>query len=190
MHVAVNEYEPIEAFELLAKDDLDLALTYDYNLAPAPIANTLSAIPLWTVAWGLGVPASEAPADGRATDLTRWRDHTWIVNSRNTADEDAVRTLASLAGFTPRISHRIDSLDLVEDLIVAGHGVGMLPRARVTREGVRVLDLTDPPVLLTAYAVTRLGRENWPPLRLLLDRLVTRHHRAGPAPDRASGPGP
>ncbi len=179
VHVAINEFEPLEAFELLANDDLDLVLTYDYNLAPASPASTLAAVPLWTTPWGLGVPSAdaraEAPADAGVVDLAAWRDHTWIVNSRNTADEDAVRTLASLAGFTSRISHRIDSLDLVEDLIVAGHGIGLLPLPRVTGKGVRVLELTDPPVLLTAYAVTRLGRENWSPLRLLLDRLVARH---------------
>src|ERR671937_2967130 len=28
----VSEYEPLEAFALLANDDLDLALAYDYNL--------------------------------------------------------------------------------------------------------------------------------------------------------------
>ena len=27
---------------------------------------------------------------------------------------------------------------------------------------------------MTAYAVTRLGREQWAPLRLLLDRLASR----------------
>ncbi|MET0999142.1 MAG: LysR family transcriptional regulator [Marmoricola sp.] len=175
VQVAVNEYEPLEAFELLANDDLDLALTYDYNLAPAPLASTLSAIPLWTTAWGLGVPAVAAKRGRVVTDLAVWREHTWIVNSRNTADEDAVRTLASLAGFTPRISHRIDSLDLVEDLIVSGHGIGMLPSDRVPMKGVRILELADPQVLLTAYAVTRLGREDWSPLRLLLDRLAANH---------------
>ena len=35
-----------------------------------------------------------------------------------------MRTLASLAGFVPRIAHEIDSLELVEDLILAGYGVG------------------------------------------------------------------
>ena len=34
VEVAVSEYEPLEAFELLVDDDLDLAITYDYNLAP------------------------------------------------------------------------------------------------------------------------------------------------------------
>jgi len=173
VRVLVNEYEPLEAVRLLADDDLDLALTYDYNLAPATSAPTLAAAPLWSTRWGLGVPTGVAPADGRVTDLTVWADHPWIVNSRNTADEDAVRTLASLAGFTPRTSHQIDSLDLIEDLILAGYGVGLLPLERATESGVRVLELRDPPVLMTAYAVTRLGRENWPPLRLLLDGLVT-----------------
>jgi hypothetical protein len=40
---------------------------------------------------------------------------------------------------------------------------------------VRVLPLPEPGVLMTAYAVTRMGRQDWPPLRLVLDRLTTRH---------------
>lgn len=42
-------------------------------------------------------------------------DQRWAVNSRNTADEAVVRTLASLAGFVPRIAHGIDRLELVVD---------------------------------------------------------------------------
>ena len=94
------------------------------------------------------------------------------MNSRNTADHDAARTLGQLAGFTPRISHRIDSLDLIEELILAGQGVGLLPLDRAIAPGVRVLPLADPSVLMTAYAATRRGREGWPLLRLLLDRLT------------------
>ena len=95
-----------------------------------------------------------------------------ITEARNTADEDAVRTLASLAGFSPRITHQIDSLELVEDLILAGYGVGLLPLDRATREGIVVLPLTKPELVLTAYAATRRGRSNWAPLRLVLDRLT------------------
>jgi DNA-binding transcriptional LysR family regulator len=164
----ISEFEPIEAFALLTDDDLDLALTYDYNLAPASVGPALETVPLWTVAWGLGVPA-DAP-DGPA-DIADYSDWTWIVNSRNTADEDAVRTLASMAGFAPRIAHQIDSLDLVEDLIVAGYGVGLLPIGRPTAGGVKVLPLADANPVLTAYAVTRRGRATWPPLRVVLDRL-------------------
>jgi len=167
----VSEYEPLEAFGLLANDDLDLALTYDYNLAPASLSPVLEAVPLWSIQWGLGVPAGSGEGP---TDVGAYADRAWIVNSRNTADEDAVRTLASLAGFTPRIAHEIDSLDLVEDLIVAGYGVGLLPVDRPTHPGVSVLPLADPKVVLTAYAVTRRGRSTWPPLRVALDRMRPR----------------
>jgi DNA-binding transcriptional LysR family regulator len=143
-------------------------LTYDYNLAPASPGAVLETVPLWSVTWGLGVPVGAA--DGPA-DIGAYADRTWIVNSRNTADEDAVRTLASLAGFTPRIAHEIDSLDLVEDLIVDGYGVGLLPIGRPTHPRVKVLPLSDPTVVLTAYAVTRRGRSSLPPLRVVLDRL-------------------
>ena len=63
--------------------------------------------PLWEVPWGLGVPAT-GRRTSRATDLAEYADHDWIVNSRNTADEEAVRTLASLVGLHParRAPHR------------------------------------------------------------------------------------
>lgn len=171
LDVVVHEYEPREAFALLEDDALDLALTYDYDLAPALLPATLRAEPLWRTTWGLGVPAAGAPDD--AHDLGRWAEATWIVNSRNTADEEALRTLGRLAGFTPRTRHSIDSLDLVEDLVVAGHGVGLLPLDRPTRPEVRVLRLPGRGVVLTAYAVTRRGREQWAPLRALVAALHT-----------------
>src|SRR3982751_773483 len=34
VRLLIHEHEPSEAFELLAMDAVDLALTYDYNLAP------------------------------------------------------------------------------------------------------------------------------------------------------------
>jgi DNA-binding transcriptional LysR family regulator len=166
--VVISEYEPIEAFALLADDDLDLALTYDYNLAPAAPGPLLETVPLWSIPWGLGVPA-DAP-DG-PSNIAAFANQTWIVNSRNTADEDAVRTLAAMAGFVPRIAHEIDSLELVEDLIVAGYGVGLLPIGRPTSAGVKVVPLSEPEAILTAYAVTRRGRSTWPPLRVVLDRM-------------------
>ncbi len=169
VEVAVSEYEPLEAFDLLVDDDLDLAITYDYNLAPASPDPVLETLALWSTPWGLGVRTPTATKS--IADLGEFADAVWIVNSRNTADEGAVRTLAALAGFTPRIVHQIDSLDLVEDLILDGHGVGLLPVNRPLRDGLTVLRLSEPRAILTAYAVVRRGRSNWPPLRAIIDRL-------------------
>src|SRR5690625_1444782 len=41
------------------------------------------------------------------------------------------------AGFAPRIGHRIDNLEIVEQVVAAGMGVGVMPKlASVTRRGV------------------------------------------------------
>lgn len=164
--VRVNEHEPLEAFALLARDDIDLALVYDYNLAPASWRPEWQVTPLWEVEWGIAAPSDEEPAPPAA-----YADRPWIVNSRHTADEDVLRTVASMAGFTPRITHRIDSLELLEDLIVAGLGLALLPRGRPTHRGVRVTPLGEPRLWLRAYAVTRRGRDHWPPLRAVLEGL-------------------
>jgi DNA-binding transcriptional LysR family regulator len=178
VRMLVREHEPAEALHLLATDLADLALVYDYNLAPAAADPAMHSTPLWTARWGLGVPASE-PASGETTlqVFARFRTHDWIGNSRNTADEDVIRTLASMAGFTPRITHQADSLDLVQDMITAGLGVGLLPLGHATRRGVRLLPLTAPDVELRAYALARHGRLAWPPLALVTSLLQRASHQ-------------
>ena len=172
VRLLVHEHEPAEAFDLLAADDVDLALTYDYELAPAEFDRTVEAAALWSARWGLGVPAADAGVTGTARQVfAQLADRDWIVNSRNTADSDVVRTVGSLAGIEPRISHRVDSLELVQDLVAAGLGVGLLPADQPVRAGVALVPLTDPVVRLRAYAVVRRGRAAWPPLALVLERL-------------------
>jgi DNA-binding transcriptional LysR family regulator len=169
----IHEHEPAEAIELLQRDEVDLALVYDYNLAPEAFPDQQAVTPLWSAAWGLGVPpgAEADVAAGTPELLARFADFPWIVNSRNTADEVVVRTLASLAGYRPRVVHRADSLELVQDMLVAGLGVALLHADQPTVAGVSLLELTDPEVVLRSYAVTR-GPTSWAPLALVL-RLLT-----------------
>ena len=168
VEVQVREHEPPEALDLLARDDVDLALTYDYNLAPAAWRNDHRPSALWEAEWGVGVPGDELPAP-----LAAYADRDWIANSRHVADEEVLRTLASMAGFTPRVVHRVDALELVDDLIAAGQGVALLPRDHTSPRRVAVHPVTGPRPVLRAHAVVRHGRDRWPPLRAVLDRLTT-----------------
>ena len=66
--IVVLEHEPAESVALLAADQVDLALTYDYNFAPASIDAFAESVALWSTAWSLGVPAEaveELPRGGR-----------------------------------------------------------------------------------------------------------------------------
>ncbi len=177
--VVVLEHEPAESVALLAANEVDLALTYDYNFAPATVDPLVESVPLWSTSWSLAVPtgvaATRLTAGGgdALTVFAAFGDREWIGNSRNRADEYVVSILASMAGFRPRLTHQADSLELVEDLILAGLGVGLLPADRATRDGVTLLALTEPEVRLRAFALCRRGRASWPPLTLLVDRLAS-----------------
>jgi DNA-binding transcriptional LysR family regulator len=180
VRVVVAEHEPAEALGLLTDDEVDLALTYDYDLAPASLDRTVEAVPLWSTAWSLGVPSDvidEATGDAPSV-VARCHRHDWIVNSRNIADEHVVRVLASMAGFEPRITHRADSLELVHDLVLGGLGVALLPADQAVPPGVRLLPLSGPGVALRAFAVFRRGRRAWAPLSLVIGLLAPRR----PAP--------
>ena len=193
VRLQIHEHEPPEALALLADDAVDLALTYDYDLAPARFDRGLVSQPLGRSRWSLGTPSlagppgspspagppgAPSPADppgARETALEVFRafaDTDWIVNSRNTADEEVIRTVASLAGFQPRITHRADSLELVQDMILAGLGVGLLPASIRASRGVTLRPLHHPEVTLRRFAVTRRGHAAWPPLALILRLLA------------------
>ncbi len=171
----IHEHEPAEALALLAADEVDLALTYDYNLAPVSYDRSLASQPLGGTRWSLGVPSALGRGRGTAAEVFgRFRDDDWIVNSRNTADTEVVRVLAALAGFQPHVAHRADSLELVQDMILARLGVGLLPAAQPAVRGVTLLRLRQPEVLLRPFAVTRRGHATWPPLALVLRLLQDR----------------
>ncbi|WP_407555475.1 LysR substrate-binding domain-containing protein [Streptomyces sp. Pv4-95] len=131
---------------------------------------------LWTALRGLGIPTHvDVPETADTLEVfARFGAHDWIVNSRNTADETVIRILASMAGLTPRITHQADSLDLVQGMITAGLGVGLLPTGTPTFPQVRLMPLPSPQVVLRAHAVARYGPLTWPPLVLVTDLLARR----------------
>ena len=138
VRLRVYEHEPAEAFALLAADDVDLALVYDYDLAPRrlrrrrfsrrrcgprPGTSACRDAPdgprVRRRRRALGVPALLADAVDRQLPQHRRR-------ARRPHDRVAGRLRA-------RIAHRADSLELVQDLIVAGLGVAPAARRPAAR---------------------------------------------------------
>ncbi|QYM75678.1 LysR family transcriptional regulator [Leucobacter luti] len=170
----IHQHEPAEALAMLSADQVDVAITYDYDLAPMPRQPEWATLHLWSTPWSLGVPEHtlDPRALATAAPLAAYRESAWIGNSRNRADEDALRIVASVAGFPLQITHAADSLDLVEDLILAGMGVGLLPSDRPHRPGVALLPLRAPGVNLRTFLQLREGRDSWPALALVRDRIA------------------
>jgi DNA-binding transcriptional LysR family regulator len=173
VRLEIQEQEPPEALAMLERDQVDLALSYDYNLAPASHDPALLLTPLWQGALCLAVPSRSRRTTGTAPEvLAAFADRDWIVNSRHIGDEHVVRTLAALAGFEPHIAQRADSLTLVQEMILAGLGVALLPADYPRTAGISLRRLRNPEPRIRAHALTRRGRSSWPPLLLLLTLLT------------------
>ena len=71
VQVLIHEYEPIEALDLLARDDVDLALIYDYNLAPLSFGPDLVADPPVGRRVGSRRPGRRGPAAARGRPTSR-----------------------------------------------------------------------------------------------------------------------
>src|SRR3954449_11498295 len=67
VELQVREHEPPEAMALLADDDVDLALVYDYNLAPQAFDRDVVVTPLWTARWHLAVGRADDAAGADAS---------------------------------------------------------------------------------------------------------------------------
>jgi DNA-binding transcriptional LysR family regulator len=172
VRIVVTEHEPDDARRLLLSDQADLAIVYDYDLAPAAHGPDLTVVDLWTTEWCLAVPAAMEGLEGDSVDIvSRLAASPWIGNSRNGADEQVIAILCSMAGLVPEVRHRCDDLDVVADLISAGEGVGLFPVGRAVPPGVVLVPLAQPGLRLRASALHRSGRTLWPPMRAVVEGL-------------------
>jgi DNA-binding transcriptional LysR family regulator len=174
VQLELQEREPDEVDRLLAGDEIDLGVIYDFDLAPRRLEVYDAVSPLEQRGWSLAVPDEPGllAAVGAGTPLGAVRERAWIVNSRGPDDERVVERLCALDGYLPDVRHRADSLDLVADLVAAGLGVALLPSSTSTRPGVRLVELTGPRVQERSYVVAGPGRARWPATALVVERLV------------------
>jgi DNA-binding transcriptional LysR family regulator len=180
LDVHLYEHEPEQTLELLLAGDMDLALIYDYSLVPRAVPTGLSVRQFAEQRMLLTLPAGHGhdPGPGRTValpELGRLAEAGWITNSRGSDDDELVRRVCALAGFTPRIVHRVDSLHLVNLLAGAGLGVALLAESGVERHRDDVVFRLLDPLVGTRrhFLVARDGQWGWPPIATVVRAVAT-----------------
>jgi DNA-binding transcriptional LysR family regulator len=186
IELELQEREPAEVDELLDADQIDLGFVHDYTLVPRGgrhVRTLLGSSPVMLAV----PPGSAAPARIRTPDdLESLRGEFWIGNSRDPGDDELASRLCALAGWTPRIRHRADSLELVIDLVLAGHGIGLLPADAPGADRVRMVPVALARADRRMWSVVRAGTQEWPATVAVID-AVRRHAAARAAAGRAAG---
>lgn len=172
LDIRLEEHEPDEVEQLLADGEIDLGITYDFDIAPRSHRERTTTPLTWRRRWSLATQPGLGLSGPTTTDVIRaLPDIPWIVNSRGGDDQQVVERLCALADVPIRIGHRADSLELVEALIGAGMGVALLPADRARVPGIVLHRLPDPQVWQRSYAHTPAGHAGWPPVAALLEAL-------------------
>lgn len=169
--VEVHEHEPEHTAELLRSGSIDLGIVYDYSLVPRALSPELSARQIDDQPLFLAVPSGHPDATRPVTvpELARFADTGWIANSRGTDDDELVQRVCAIAGFTPRIAHRVDSLHLVNSLVAADLGFALLAESGIERHRPDVSYRRLDPLAgrRRTFLLTRTGQAAWPPLAAL-----------------------
>jgi DNA-binding transcriptional LysR family regulator len=171
VRLELHESEPDEVDALLDADLIDLGLVYDYTLVPRQWRHSPTL--LSTRPMVLAVPPGLVVADRIRTpeDLDPLRDLDWIGNSRDTGDDELAERLCALAGWTPRLRHRADSLELVVDLVLAGQGVCVLATDAPETQRVRTVPFDLARTERRMWSLVRAGTQAWPATVAVIDRV-------------------
>ncbi|MEV0651150.1 LysR family transcriptional regulator [Phytomonospora sp. NPDC050363] len=172
LRLEMQEREPAEVAELLDADEVDLGFVYDYNVVPRFADNGTTVRRICSVPVLLAVPAGEFGPVTRVEDLRMLQDEPWVANSRGIDDTELVEFMCGMAGFTPTVAHRADSLGLAVDFVAAGLGVAFVPAFVPVREGVEMIPLPGEIACRRMFAVTRPGRHMWPAVALVVDEVA------------------
>jgi DNA-binding transcriptional LysR family regulator len=189
LEVELQEREPPEVDELLDAGQIDVGFVYDYTLVPRGYDYTLvprgydyTLVPrggrhvrslLCSNPMMLAVPPESAvPAQlGSPDDLEGLRDELWIGNSRDPGDDELAARICALGGWTPRIRHRVDSLELVIDLVLAGQGVSLLPANVHGADRVRMVPVSLARAERRMWSVIRAGTQKWPATMAVIEAV-------------------
>lgn len=118
--------DPPENVLSLMEGRTELAITFDYDVAPVPLAADLERIELFEDRMLLAMAADHPLAYDTALTLRELADETWISGTYGPCVA-ALETACAAAGFTPRIGFRSDDYAVVQALVEVGVGVAMIP---------------------------------------------------------------
>jgi DNA-binding transcriptional LysR family regulator len=105
--------------------------------------------------------------------LRELANESWIGVGWGPVFDDVLRSLATLSGMNPRIVQRVNDFRVVEELVLAGIGIALVPRYALTvRELVRK-PLSGVHAARRIEAVTRAGAATRPAVAVVIEILAS-----------------
>ena len=117
------------------------------------------------------LPPRHRLATRKRVPLSELAHEPWIGVGWGLVFDDVLRSLATISGVNPRIVQRVNDLRVVEELVLAGIGIALMPRYSPTVRGLVRKPLSGVHAARRIEAVTRTGAATRPAIAVVIDIL-------------------
>jgi DNA-binding transcriptional LysR family regulator len=156
VEVSLDEGEPYELFPRVENGELDVALGFQYDLAPRVWAPQVQLTAILDEELLVVASRRHRLAGKDSVDLTELRHERWVAHRVETAASDCLAAFCGKEGFAPNITFRTNNLGTVRGIVAAGSGVAMISElAHIDRERIIALPITQKRPSRQIVAATR-----------------------------------
>ncbi len=173
IELIVSDVEAPEVFDLVARGELDLAISMQCSSAPGAEDPRFTRIELSTDLLDVAVPEDHALAGLDEVPLSALAGVPFVAPPRGWSCDDVIRVGCANAGFEPAVAHRSGDWTAIMALVGAGLGLACVPRLAQDEPppGVVIRRLAGAPIARHLFLACRRGAESHPALRPVLDAV-------------------
>jgi molybdate transport repressor ModE-like protein len=173
LHLSMIDLEPEESLPALKARELDVVLTYEWDLLPSLEDPGIEREELLTERVYLALPADHPIAQrGGPVAVAELAEEEWIVGRDSTSMLDLVTAAARKSGFEPRTNFHSMDFEVILAAVSAGLGVALGPAlAFQPTADVAVREIADLHLNRSVWAAIRRGSGNTPGISAVLEAL-------------------
>lgn len=127
LHISMVDLEPEESIPALKAGDLDVVVTYEWNVLPRLEDPGIERERLFVEPVYLALPASHPLADSSEIRVVDLREEEWIVGRDSTSMLDLVVAATRREGYDPKTDFHSMDFQVILAAVGAGLGVALVP---------------------------------------------------------------
>ncbi len=149
------EGEPEESLPAIRRGDYDVALIFDYPDAPADLGRDVEAEMIYEDLMRVALPPGHPLAASKKVKIADLADEEWLCGDEPSSCRAHVLSACRNAGFEPKISFETDDYQVLQGLVAAGLGVGLLPSLAYQDPGVELREIAGENPIRRIWSVAR-----------------------------------
>jgi DNA-binding transcriptional LysR family regulator len=173
IELRVQESEAPEVFNLLARGEIDAAISMEADSVPRHDDERFVRLELMADVLDVALPADHALASRTSVALAALAGEPFVAPPRGWSCDDVIRVGCAAAGFAPAVAHRSGDWTAVMAMVGAGLGVACVPRLAQDEPppGVTLRPIAGEPPCRHLFVACRRGSEEHPAVRTVIDAL-------------------